>query len=395
MEPLSEALRQVAADPPPTTIDVDRIVAAEQRRARHRHWAAGTAAVALAVAVVISGGSIVGTRALVARYGSTVNKVDALPTHPGRAALNGPVNFLVVGIDGRNGPSGLVRSDTIIVVHIPASHDRAYLVSIPRDTAVEIPAFPPTGYRGGHDKIDAAYALGSMGNGGRAGGLKLLAETIRQMSGITVDGAAVVDFAGFRNVVEALGGVHMCVDEKTVSLHIGIDRNGRYAPPFTTAGGQFTPVPGVTPVVYEPGCRDLAPWQALDYIRQRVFIPDGDYGRQRHQQQLLAAIATRAMSSGVLSNPAKLDALVRAAGGGLTVDFGGADLLDWMATLKSVGPDDIVMIRTNGGHYQPVKVDGVYGEQLSPDSRQLLQAVRDDTVADFLGRHPDWVVEDR
>ncbi|HEX6498586.1 MAG TPA: LCP family protein [Micromonosporaceae bacterium] len=348
-----------------------------------------------ALLMMASGGSIVGTKALVARYTSTINRVDGLPDHQGKVAFDGPINILLVGIDTRNNPGELIRSDTIMIVHIPASHDQAYLVSIPRDTDVQIPAFPTTGYQGGREKINAAFAFGSQGKGGWGGGLKLLAETIKQMSGISFDAAAIIDFDGFRKVVEALGGVHMCIDEETTSLHIGIDRNGKYAPPYRTSDGlHFTRVPGVKPMVYKPGCRDLAPWEALDYVRQREFIPDGDYGRQRHQQQFIKAIAKKAMSAGVLSNPAKLDRVIKAAGSALTVDFGGADVLDWMFTLKNVGDNSMVMIKTNGGHYQSVKVNGQDRETLSPESQQLFQAVRDDKVPDFIIQHPDWVSKD-
>src|SRR5205823_5729871 len=135
------------------------------------------------------------------------------------------------------------------------------------------------------------------------------------------DGAAVVDFGGFNKVVDQLGGVYMCVDERTESQHIGHDKDGKFLAPWTGPDGSYRNYAS-TPEVYEVGCRHMAPWQALDYARQRKSIPDGDYGRQRHQQQLLKAIFDEARHQGVATSPRKLDAMIRAVGSSLTVDFG-------------------------------------------------------------------------
>src|SRR5262249_18490346 len=105
-------------------------------------------------------------------------------------------------------------------------------------------AYPRTGYTGGRDKINAAFAYGFQPGGGRAGGFELLALTVKQLTGISFDGGAIVNFAGFQSLVTALGGVDLCVDEKVVSIH--------------------------TRQVYQPGCQHMAAWQALDYVRQRA-----------------------------------------------------------------------------------------------------------------------------
>ena len=175
--------------------------------------------------VLASGGSFVGGKVLLAHVDNTVQQQNLLgnvAAGGGAAAIKGEVNVLLVGLDTRdNNPAMGSRSDSIVIAHIPASHDRAYLVSIPRDTGVHIPAFKKTGYAGGTDKINAAFQFGSMNGGGSAGGMQLLALTIKDLTGITFNAAATVNFDGFKDVVEAMGGVNMCIDEKTTSLHNG------------------------------------------------------------------------------------------------------------------------------------------------------------------------------
>jgi LCP family protein required for cell wall assembly len=368
-------------------------------RARDPLWARLTVVVG-AVLVFLSATTFAGGRALLARYTAAVSQEDLLGSAaatpaPGRTVAAGPLNLLLVGIDERAGDAaGGARADSIIIVHVPAAHDEGYLISIPRDTLVDIPAFPKSGYQGGQDKINAAFQYGSANDGGRAGGFQLLAATVTKLSGITFNAGAIVNFAGFQSLVGALGGVDMCVDEKVVSIHVGTDASGRFATPYQLTPDGPVPVRGVTPQTYLPGCQHLAAWQALDYVRQRELLPDGDYGRQRHQQQFLRAVLQKATSTGVLTDPVKLDAVLRAAGQAVTVDGGGASLADWAFTLGGVGPGNLTLIRTNGGKFNSEQVNGQSVEVLDDVSRQLLDAVRDDTVGDFAAAHPDWTVTD-
>jgi anionic cell wall polymer biosynthesis LytR-Cps2A-Psr (LCP) family protein len=122
------------------------------------------------------------------------------------------------------------------------------------------------------------------------------------------------------------------------------------------------------------------------------LLPDGDYGRQRHQQQFLQAVLQQATSTGVVTNPVKLDAVLRAAGQAVTFDGGGSSIADWMFTLGGIGPDNLTMLRTNGGQFNSEQVGGQSVEVLDGSTRQLLEDVRGDTVGDFVAAHPDWVV---
>jgi LCP family protein required for cell wall assembly len=352
------------------------------------------------VLALTSVGVIVTERLLVRAATGSINQADLLgPAGNDQVTrhvqIYGPLNILLVGIDERPGqlatdPS---RADSIIILHVSANHDAAYLVSIPRDTYVAIPPDPQTGYAGGHDKINAAFAFGSEQGQGSAGGFRLLAQTIKQLTGIGFDAAAIVNFGGFGKLVGALDGVDMCVDEKTISVHIGVDRNGNVATPYDQSSGQPVPVRGVTPQIYYPGCQHLAPWQALDYVRQRELLPDGDYGRQRHQQQFLKAIFNKALSRGVVTNPAKLKGILAAAGEALTLDTGGYGIDDWAFSLRGIDGNSLYTVKTNGGQYATKSMGGVAYEVLNDTTMQLFQAVQTDAVDQFLGAHPDWIID--
>jgi LCP family protein required for cell wall assembly len=308
----------------------------------------------------------------------------AAPVKPGQNPLKGPLNILLMGVDERSvedDPKG-TRADSIIILHINASHTQVAMLSFPRDTLVDIPAFPRTGFRGGREKVNAAFQHGSVGTGGRSGGFELLALTLHNATGLNFNAGAIVNFAGFEAVVSALGGVDMCIDQRVVSIHLNTE--GRK---LKTYGG--------SPAVYLPGCRHLASWQALDYVRQR-HTSDGDYDRQRHQQQFLKAIAKEAEGKGLLTNPVRLDAVLRAAGRTLTVDPGGASLTDWIFLLKGLGGDRLTMVKTNGGSYASIKCpDGSSCQQLTATSQQMFQAARDDTLTAFLQSHPTWMASDK
>ncbi|WP_432827390.1 LCP family protein [Dactylosporangium sp. CA-092794] len=346
--------------------------------------------------MLVSAAGITGSRVLLHRYTGSIDQQpllgDAAAPH---VSIDGPLNLLLVGIDERDDdPDGEHNADSIMIAHIPASHDAAYLVSVPRDSYVSIPAFSKSGFDGGWDKINAAFPDGYRNGTGRAGGFELLALTIERLTGISFNGGAIVDFAGFKSLVAALGGVDMCVDEKTVSVHIGHDARGQYRMPYDMTDAGPIPVPGVTPQVYEPGCQHLADWQALDYVRQRELLPDGDYGRQRHQQQFLKAVLKQATGSGVLTNPAKLDQVLRAAGQAMTFDGGGLSVPDWLFALRDVRSGAVTMLKTNGGTFNSEMINGKATEILSDTSLQLFAAVREDTVPSFVVAHPDWVSND-
>ncbi|WP_432824813.1 LCP family protein [Dactylosporangium sp. CA-092794] len=355
-----------------------------------------------ALLLLISGGILVGGNLLLNHYGDQITHEGGLgDAAAAGATIDGPITLLLVGIDERvNNEAMGARSDSIIIAHVPASHDAVYMMSIPRDTRVHIPANKATKYNGGTDKINAAFQFGYQNGGGRDGGLALLAETVSALAGgMKFNGAAIVNFDGFSGLVKALGGVHMCVDEETTSIHTGWNTktNVEGVPyNFNADGIPTTLKPNMRPQVYKVGCRDFAAWEALDYVRQRDKLAnnDGDYGRQRHQQQFIKAMLKKATSTGVISNPIKVNQMLGEVGKAVSFYNNKVSLADWIFTLKGINPDGMVTLRTNNGQYNAQTVNGQSFESLDQNAQDLLKSFSDDTVAAFVAQHPEMIAND-
>ncbi|WP_285680091.1 LCP family protein [Actinoplanes sp. NBRC 103695] len=360
--------------------------------------------------VLGSGGAVAAMRVTVNQATKTVTQQNLLGSvrrapERERVQVKGAKNILLVGVDTRKNqdPSALTRSDSIIILHIPAGHETGYLVSLPRDSYVQIPKFDngAVRYPGGKAKINAAFAFGSRGlTGAKAlsGGFELLALTVRKLTGITPDAGAIIDFQGFAGVVNVLGRVCMYVDETTKSVHKGRDnKTGKPAVPYklNSDGTIRHKIAGTTPNTYAKGDRCFNPTEALDFVRQRDLLANGDYdyGRQRHQQQFLRAVLKQAVDSG-LSSPQKLPGLLRAIGRTMTVDDGGIPLEDWVFAMRGIEPDELVTLKTNNGEFHSRNVPGVGSvEILTETSLQMLRAVRNDDLAAFIRSHPEVVAQ--
>ena len=353
------------------------------------------------VLAVLSGLFVVGSKALDAYLSGSV-KHEALLTGdlaPQGKSIAGPLNILLLGMDERTNNTDYIRTDSIIIVHVNANHDSVSLVSLPRDARAEVPAFPATEFAGGFAKLGEAFSLANRtrdANGGWVGdpttagrqrGVELLVRTINGLvpGGLPFNAVAIINHAGFRRLVEAMGGVYMCIDERVVSDHY--DRNGRYVDVTVERG-----IPGY---VYERGCRTLKAWEALDYVRQRKHLElgDGDYGRQRHQQQFLYAVFKQLLSRKTLTDVGKFNELRAAAGELLTLDLGGVSVIDWIYSFRGLDTSDVTLIKTNGGKYATRVIGNTDYEELTGESLDLLKAVQSDQVYDFVVRHPEWVAE--
>ncbi len=221
----------------------------------------------------------------------------------------GDENFLIVGVDSRIGANSEMgagdttaaqgaRSDTIMLVNIPASRKRVVAVSFPRDLAItpmNCQAWnPETGKYGPvYDKdtgewsdneretgtkLNSAYALG---------GPKCLVKVIQKISGLAINRFMAVDFAGFAKMVDALGGVEVCSTTPLDDAELG--------PILTTAGRQKLDGP-----------------QALNYVRARSIATEGngDYGRIKRQQLFLSSLLRSMISSETLFDIDRLDEVV-------------------------------------------------------------------------------------
>jgi LCP family protein required for cell wall assembly len=280
-----------------------------------------------------------------------VARTDAfagLPSDRPSPAVSGAENILLLGSDSRD-PSTTVasRTDTIILFHLDADHRHAYGISIPRDTWVHVPA-SANGEGGGMAKINAAYGRG---------GTPLVVTTIEQFTGVRIDHVALVDFAGFRQVVDALGGVDMNIDKTITSI--------------------FKPHR-----IFRKGMRHLNGAEALDYVRQRYQFADGDFTRERHQQEFLKALLNKAVSTGTVTNPARLNAFLDAITKTVTVDRD-FNLVGTAFALRNLRSGDITFLTSPSAGTGWESGQSVVRADTAT-ARSLYRAVGSDTVAQWL-----------
>jgi LCP family protein required for cell wall assembly len=206
--------------------------------------------------------------------------------------VDGALNILIVGSDSRDPDSkddtaNAWRADTLMLMHIPADHKTAQLVSIPRDLWVTIPsANDAPCASGARNKINASFAFG---------GLPRAVKTVECMTDVHIDNVAAIDFGGFKDVTDALGGVDLKVDQTITSIH----------KPHR---------------VFTKGMMHMNGEQALDWVRQRKQFAQGDFARMRHQQEFLKALMDKAAGTGTLTNPSKLNSFLKAVTAAVTVD---------------------------------------------------------------------------
>ena len=357
--------------------------------------------------LVVSGGVLVTGRTLIAKYTGDITN-DALLSGTAQAApakkdIKGPLTVLLVGIDPRKATAAPL-SDSILIAHIPADMSTAYLFSMPRDLYVDIPADEKSGVGPHRAKINSAMADGSRVNGkiNVVNGFRLLSRTISGVTGIKeFDAAAIINFGGFKEVVEALGGVSMVIDMDVKSEHLTPEGKQRprsaRCPIRSNCSHPYTG----PRAYYRKSTKPvrLQPWQALDYVRQRYAFEGGppmsDYDRQRHQQQFIKAMAKEAMSKDVITDVGKLSKILDAAGESLTFAGGGNGPIEWAMALKDVNVDDMVTVKLPGGGMYD-SADEYMGERFEPaeTATQFFEAVTEDRVSSFLLDHPTLVNKD-
>ncbi|MFK0238343.1 LCP family protein [Streptomyces vinaceus] len=244
--------------------------------------------------------------ALYSRIDANITAVDLSPLlGPDRPTRNGKgTNIALIGSDTRSGSNssygtGLTgaQSDSLLVLHLSENRDWATVVSFPRDSWVRIPSCELGGGKTSKPqsgKINKAYALGNSA-GGAAGGAACAIKTLEHNTGLYIDHYIDVDFSGFKEVVDAVGGVRMCLPEAVNDIKARVS--------------------------LPAGCQSMDGESALGYARARYSLGDGsDIGRISRQQQLMRALV------GAVQNK-KFDAaamyrLADSATSSLTVDPG-------------------------------------------------------------------------
>ncbi len=264
-----------------------------------------------------------------------------------------PLNILLLGSDTREGQGAGIGgdtpglSDTTILLHLSADRDRAYGVSIPRDTMVDRPECQRKDGQGtdpgGLSMFNAAYAVG---------GPACTIKTVEAISDIRIHHYVVIDFKGFKSMVDALDGVPVCVPEE-VNDDVGN-------------------------IHLDAGSYDIKGKDALNYVRLRhVLSENGDIGRMKRQQAFLAAMANKAISTGTLANPVRLYNFLDAATKSLTTDPELASLQDLAGLakqLRDIGLDKIQFLSVPFETYEP----DPNRLQLAPAADKLWERIRND-----------------
>lgn len=322
---------------------------------RRLGWRIGRwVALGLSILLLVTGGAAtVAYRKLEGNISSR-DVSDQLGERP-QQLPTGATNFLLVGSDTREG-KGLrryganiegARSDTTILLHLSEGRDEAVLVSIPRDSYVRIPSCTRedgSKTRPRRDRFNAAYSLG---------GVACTIRTVEALTDTYIDDYVVVDFGGFKRMVDSLGGVEVCLDEPVTDSRSGLD------------------LPAGTSVVRGE--------QALAYVRTRYSLGDGsDLSRIERQQDFLSAMVRKARSSQLLLNPAKLYGFLDAATKSVTT---GPDLAS-LSALRELA-QSVQGISTGNVRFVTVPVeyrpDGATVAWKNPAAKLLWESIRTDS----------------
>ena len=270
----------------------------------------------------------------------SVSSAAAAPTKEQSAA--DALNFVVMGYDSRD-PS-IDRSGSLMILHLNARRDQAYLISFPRDAWVSVPGH-------GSNRINAAYRLG---------GPKLAVSTLENLTDTRMDHAVLVDFQGFARLTGEVGGV--TVYNKRAFFAHGFD--------------------------YPKGNITLAGERAVYFVGEARALPGGDFDRAANERNLIRAIIAKTLSTEIITDPGRLFSVVGGAAEHLTVDNGltNSKIRNTVLSLRLTNKDVHVIQApvsgkaTQGGQ----RVDVVDKAKLA----ELRTALRRDTVNEYLAKYP-------
>ncbi|MCT4352370.1 LCP family protein [Streptomyces sp. Je 1-79] len=267
-------------------------------------------------------------------------------------------NLLVLGSDSRAGDNAALdggkvsgaRADTALVVHIPEGRTKAVAISIPRDTLVTRPecqksggGTAPSAQRVMFNSVFAQY------------GPACVMKTVEKMSGVRLDHYLEIDFAGFKDLVDAIGGVTVDIEEPIKDGSAGLD--------------------------LATGPQRLDGTQSLAFVRTRYGIGDGsDLGRISNQQKFLTALLTEVREQDLLGSPTKTYKVADSATKALTTDSGLASLTalsEFARSLNGVDPSSMetIMLPVAYDKKDPNRVVAY-----EPNASRLWKALREDAA---------------
>ncbi|HQR80712.1 MAG TPA: LCP family protein [Actinomycetota bacterium] len=311
-----------------------------------------------AVVILLGSGAAWAT---VRHYAGQVQRIDAFGEQRDVPASGDPLTFLVVGSDSREGLSDRQvrrlhtgwdvygqRTDTMMLAHI--SRDGGVsVVSLPRDSLATVPAHTDENGEqqpAREDKLNSAYAYG---------GAPLLVKTVEAATGLRIDHYLEINFAGFVSMVNALGGVEVCLPADV------------YDPP----SGLQLPA----------GRSTLKGRAALAYVRAREFDPTADIGRMKRQQGFVASMVHKAASSAVLMDPARASAFADAMLSSMRVDqnLDNGQVMELTRRLAQIDPSRVTFRTVPVTGERSMGAIGNVVEWDGPGSSAIFTALRDDT----------------
>lgn len=275
----------------------------------------------------------------------------------------GAFNLLVIGTDARgcdgcgiDGEGGLGGSDLTMLLHVADGRREAYGISIPRDTLVDRPEC-----HDGQKTIPAATEV-TWNEAYAVGGASCTVAQVESVTGIFIDDYVVVDFGGFKDMVDAIGGVQVCIpydiDDDEHNIHL------------------------------EAGDRVLNGDDSLAYVRQRSSTPNSDLGRMKRQQAFVASMLSQVMSANTLTRPDKLYKFASALAGSITTNpelASVGELVKLASSLRKANLDKIRFVTAPTTEF-PVG-DPNWGRlQLTPEADELWAKVIDDAPLGTFGR---------
>jgi LCP family protein required for cell wall assembly len=337
--------------------------AGKRRAPKRARFYRGRAAMVFAVMAVLLLGACT---SLAVYYNAQLGDVDRIGalTDDGRrpaelASAKGAMDILLMGTDnGDSGSSikdeladghwtpGSYRSDTMMILHITQDRDSAYLVSIPRDSYVKIPGY-------GHDKINAAFSYG---------GPLLTQRTVEHLTNVRIDHLVMIDWSSFKDLTTALGGVKVTIPETFTDPH--------------------------NDVTWKKGTYNLEGARALQYVRTRYGLTNGDFDRIQRQQNFLRAMLHKMLSQGTVTNPIKLTNVLRVLTDNVTVDgtFDPGEMRDLALSLRGLRGDNVEYLTTPLGSYDTVNGSSVVRlDQV--ESRALFRSLRHDDIESYLKKY--------
>ncbi|MEW1692595.1 LCP family protein [Streptomyces sp. NPDC091265] len=264
-------------------------------------------------------------------------------------------NILLIGSDSRAGDNrkygrddgGSQRSDTTILLHLAANRKSATAMSIPRDLMANIPPCHKP------DKTASKPQFGQFNWAFEFGGTACTIRTVEKMTGIRIDHYMVVDFNGFKDMVDAVNGVQICLKE-----------------PINDSAAHLK---------LPAGRQKLDGEEALGYVRARKSIGNGsDTERMDRQQQFLGALVNKVQSNGVLLNPTRLYPVLDAATKALTTDPGLGSLKDLYELVRGMRNVPTEKVQFLTVPRQPYAANANRDELVQPAANKLFKQLRDD-----------------